>query len=162
MHFGVLLSQRTADGIDHWGFTVNTGQERHQRLLINELSMLRLFIKKFREDHQPLFDHLYDNQINIAEDMGSLFYQQEAKMQMIKFPRNKFLKQLGILTNEEPLSRREREILQAILEGYTAKTIASQFRLSCRTVEFYTQRIREKLLCRSKEELIQKAKMFNL
>lgn len=54
------------------------------------------------------------------------------------------------------LSSREKECLYYLIRGMTARQIGSQLKLSNRTVEFYLERIKVKLRCASKSELIAK------
>lgn len=51
-------------------------------------------------------------------------------------------------------TQREAETALLVMEGHTMKKIAGVLCLSPRTVEFYIGRIKEKLSCRSKSELI--------
>jgi DNA-binding CsgD family transcriptional regulator len=52
------------------------------------------------------------------------------------------------------LSKQQRNCLNLIIKGFTAKEIAKQLNLSTRTVEGYTEIIKEKLNCKSKAEII--------
>lgn len=55
------------------------------------------------------------------------------------------------------LTPRQREVLQLVAEGHSAKEIASVLSVSARTVEFHKYRIMEELNLRSVAELIQYA-----
>ena len=55
------------------------------------------------------------------------------------------------------LTPRQREVLQLVAEGHSAKEIASVLSVSARTVEFHKYRIMEELNIRSVAELIQYA-----
>jgi DNA-binding CsgD family transcriptional regulator len=57
-------------------------------------------------------------------------------------------------TNFSTLSIRENECLSLIAKGYTAKEVARVLGLSFRTVEEYINRIKNKLGCFSRRELI--------
>lgn len=57
------------------------------------------------------------------------------------------------------LSKREIECVNYLIRGMTAKQIGTIMDLSHRTVEFYLKRIKNKLTCRTKSELI--AKVLN-
>ena len=54
------------------------------------------------------------------------------------------------------LAPREVECIIHILRGKTSKQIAKMLELSHRTVEFYVGRLKTKLHCRTKSELIEK------
>lgn len=53
-------------------------------------------------------------------------------------------------------TRREKECIQYLLYGMTAKEIAKELKLSPRTVETYLENIKTKIDCFSKTQLIQK------
>jgi DNA-binding CsgD family transcriptional regulator len=58
---------------------------------------------------------------------------------------------------EEPLSRREREVLQLIAEGGTTKRIAGQLSISPKTVESHVMRVKKKLHTRETAGLVRYA-----
>lgn len=51
------------------------------------------------------------------------------------------------------LSRREREVLRLLAQGYSNQQVADQIRVSVKTVETYRTRLREKLGLKSRAEL---------
>ena len=55
------------------------------------------------------------------------------------------------------LTARQREILQLVAEGYSAKEVAVQLNISTRTVEFHKYRIMEELNLKTSAELVQYA-----
>lgn len=57
----------------------------------------------------------------------------------------------------DPLTPRQREVLQLVAEGHSAKEIASVLHISSRTVEFHKYRIMEDLQLHSNAELVQYA-----
>ena len=62
----------------------------------------------------------------------------------------------------EDLTARQREILQLVAEGYSAKEIASQLKTSHRTVEFHKAKIMEQLHLRSTTDLVKFAMVHGL
>jgi len=58
------------------------------------------------------------------------------------------------------LTSRERECFNYLTRGFTAKQIGKKIQLSARTVENYIEKIKIKLDCASKAELIEKASSF--
>jgi DNA-binding NarL/FixJ family response regulator len=62
---------------------------------------------------------------------------------------------------QEPVTRkltaRQREVLQLVAEGYSAKEIAVHLNISTRTVEFHKYRIMEELNLKTSAELVQYA-----
>jgi DNA-binding NarL/FixJ family response regulator len=62
----------------------------------------------------------------------------------------------GVLASDE-LTRRQREVLQLVAEGRSAKQIAAALRISRRTAEFHKARLMESLGVHNTAELIQYA-----
>lgn len=61
-----------------------------------------------------------------------------------------------------PLTRREGECLTHLAKGKTVKSTAKHLGLSPRTIEYYSNRIKEKLDCRNKNELVRKINLNGL
>jgi DNA-binding CsgD family transcriptional regulator len=61
---------------------------------------------------------------------------------------------LGPYFNNEYLTKRETEVLKDILVGYTTPQIAELLNLSTRTVETHIDKIKKKLQCRTKGDII--------
>jgi DNA-binding NarL/FixJ family response regulator len=59
-----------------------------------------------------------------------------------------------------PLSRRQRETLQLLLEGHSAKTIASKLDLSVHTVNEYIQAVYRAKRVQSRGELLARARVI--
>ena len=54
------------------------------------------------------------------------------------------------------LTVRERQVMELLLLGYTAKGVAQNLNISFRTVEVYIDKIKKKFQCSTKIELMQK------
>jgi two-component system response regulator NreC len=63
----------------------------------------------------------------------------------------------GAASQEETLSRREREVLQLIADGHTNKQIAPHLGISTKTVESHVMRVKKKLNLRETAGLVQYA-----
>lgn len=59
--------------------------------------------------------------------------------------------------NNIEFTKRQAQILSYLLRGETAKLTAERLNLSHRTVEFYVEKIKEKLKCHTKLEIVNKA-----
>jgi DNA-binding CsgD family transcriptional regulator len=64
------------------------------------------------------------------------------------------------ISANKKLSKREKECLQHLTSGMTAKKIARILNLSPRTVEFYIENLKKKFACSNRTELV--AKTFNI
>lgn len=68
---------------------------------------------------------------------------------------------LGAEYPEVYFTRREAECLVHLLKGKTINSTAISLGISRRTVEFYVKKMREKLKCNSKPELLEKVSETN-
>ena len=149
----LLLTNKTSNGVELYGFSF---KRMDLAMIFNELPLLRLFVKKFREENQFLFSRMKDNLIDLAKLIGPTFYEESAVASKAQFTRRQeFLKKLGI---KNPLSPREEEVIKLLNQGYSATQIGKQIFLSPRTIEHHLERMKEKLGCNSKVELIQRAR----
>lgn len=67
-----------------------------------------------------------------------------------------FLKKIGIEIPEKHLTKKEILVIKHLVQGLSASKIAQALVISPRTVEHHLERIKDKLDCDSKSELIQK------
>lgn len=121
------------------GVDENLTPERWERSMLNpqEQTMQAAFLNQFLE---------------IIEKNSGLHIQSSEIVENSK----KIGEQMAIEGNIIPLSRRESQCLQFLLEGKSAKQTAYLLHLSTRTVETYLDSLRHKAKCRTKLELIGK------
>jgi len=153
----LFISNRTADGLETFGFASNSFDDNQVSLLLSELPLLRMFFKKFREENRAIFRAVDENQIDLAKLIGPSFYENGLKSASPSSARDRLLQDLGML-DPSSLTSREVGVVKLLLQGLSASKIALQVHLSKRTVEHHIERIKEKLGCDSKAELIQKAR----
>lgn len=152
INFNLNLIYNTHDGIEAYGFATKYNDPYADQRLINELPLLRSFIKYFRENNKKMFQLLEDNQVNLASILGMTFYEQP-KMLALPQKRDEFLKKIGF-SQVLSLTSREKDVLKYISNGYSSSYISEQLRLQSKTVENYIATIKCKLNCNSKVELI--------
>lgn len=153
---------RIAEGFEMFTFCANYGHEMQVSMLLSEMPLLRLFTKKFREENKSFYSHLEDNQINIVDLIGpEAFWQNDLPVVQPSSVKQKFFQKMGV-ADFTCLSEREVDVIKLLIQGYSAGKIAYQVFLSKRTVEHHIERIKEKLGCDSKVELIQKARELEL
>lgn len=155
INFNINLLNRISDGIEAFGFATRFNDPYAEQKLLNELPLLRSFIKMFRTKNRQLFQLLDDNQVCLPAVFGSVFYERP-KTFVSPLDRDKFLRKMGF-EDYLFLTEREKDVLKYLSSGYPAAYIAQQLQLSCRTVENYILTIKCKLSCKSKVELIRKA-----
>ncbi|MFI5343649.1 MAG: response regulator transcription factor [Chlamydiales bacterium] len=147
------LIYQTNEGIDIFGFGLKSSNPIHQIALIKEIPLLRLFIKRYQEEFKSHINASRDYEVDISGLIGATFYKTSKTDENDR--RNRFLKIMGISTLAQ-LSNREREVAKCLTKGYTAPQISKELFISTRTVEHHLQRIKDKLGCSSKSDLIQK------
>ncbi|MBS0655896.1 MAG: helix-turn-helix transcriptional regulator [Verrucomicrobia bacterium] len=155
-HFSVGILDRVADGLEIIGLNVNTPSKMHDLLLLNELGSIRKFLAKFARENRDIFRTLEDNQVDLAMLMGSKFQKADIPVIAHLSQRKLFLKEIGI--DIPHITVRENEVLTLLLNGNSANQIALCLNLSCRTVEHYVEKLKNKLGCFSRSELIGKTR----
>lgn len=151
----ISIVTKLPEGVEVFGFSSNCSSVLKTAQLLNELPVLKFFMEKFREDNPAIFKSLQDNQINISHLIGPAFYQKHDPKFFHLPNKQRFLQEMGCKFD---FSRRENEVIQQLLLGYSAGQIAKILYLSKRTVEHHIERIKMKLNCSSKAELIQKSR----
>lgn len=145
------------DGVEEFGFASSSPSETQTSLFFNELPLLRLFAKKFVEDNRPLIRKLDENRIDLMDLIGPQFHVKKPPLIPYLEAKNSFLKIMGIQVGKT-LTSRENDVIKLLIKGYSASQIAARLFISIRTAEHHVERIKEKWVCYSKAELIQKAR----
>ncbi len=156
--FGISQSlvfvNKIPEGVEEFGFSSSSCSEAQTSLFLSEMPLFRLFIRKFKLRNHAVLDWLENNQVNLGNIIGPAFYEDNRP----KMPeRLALLEKMG-LGFGSPLTPREVDVITLILLGHSAGKIAPKIYLSKRTVEHHIERIKDKLGCSSKAELIQKAR----
>lgn len=158
INFNLNLFENTNEGIEAFGFATRfQGYEVDEKLL-NELPALRFFIQEFRKQHSKLLKFLWENTVDLTTTIGETFYERPKEI-VLPFNRTLFLKELGC--SSVCLTKREKEILKFLSNGFPASYIGQMLHLGIRTVENYIVAIKDKLAVRTKVDLIRKAQELN-
>lgn len=155
IHFNLNIIEKIPNGVEAFGFATRFDDLHAEERLINELSVLRHFMRVFKERYKKLFFLLHDNPINLPSHFGSKFFELPKKA-LLPLERGIFLRKIGCDSYFE-LTPREMDIVPFLAQGYPSSYISMQLKLSVRTVENYISNIKNKLECKNKIELIQKA-----
>lgn len=155
----LIFLEKAKDGIEGYGFASHLPTNIFESLCINEMPLLKLFVKKFREEFNSILGKMSEELVDIASLIGPTFYEKNSGIQTSSIDRNLFLKQFHLSEIIE-LSHREKEVLFLVSKGLFAIQIADHLQLSKRTIEHYIENMKNKLNCYSKAELIQKANEF--
>lgn len=159
VNLSLVVMEKTAEGVDAFGFGLASADLSHHLALYNELPLLRLFIEHFRQEFKGLSPAFDEYQVDFASAIGQPFYQPICAHSIKPSDRTRFLEQMGMLS-EIPLSSQDKRTLRYLLDGYSAPHTAEMMLLSPRTVEHRLERLKEKFGCFSKTELIQKARLL--
>ncbi len=157
IHQSLAMFHKTRDGMEAFVFSTDSAESMHLSLLINELPLLRAFTHKFRADNTCLFRSAKDNAIDLKGLVGPQFDKNALEKREFDSKRETFLKTLEI-DQRTHLSSQEIRVLQLAIQGYSASQIGLQLFLSKRTVEHHIERMKAKLGCQAKAELIQKGR----
>lgn len=159
INFNINITERIEGGVEAFGFATETNHPVTEERLVNHLPLLCHFYRAFKKDHQRLIYLAWENQVNMSNILGandSRCFPQKAP----DFNKEAFLKKMGWLPKND-LTLRECDLLKLLVNGFPVSYIADQLGLSYRTVENYIATIKSKLYCRTKAELIVKAKELN-
>jgi DNA-binding CsgD family transcriptional regulator len=162
---GVILIEKNRDSsVEFFGFSGNKASSSLDQLYLNHPWVLKSFARYFKkelklellqmEEEAGVLDHL----------KGSGFYSDPFIQPDV--PSEEILNYLKDLGKESEvikaglLSNREKQCIQCLLKGKSAKETAIFLGLSHRTIEFYFENIKNKLSCNSKQEIFSLGKDF--
>lgn len=156
LNFSLQFIEKTSQGTHMYGFALNSSNPLQHMALINEMPLLRLFLKRFQEQFKTLYAALDENKVDLSNLLGPQFYNAKKIPVVTKScVRDQFLQKMGI---EIPAALTDKEIgvIRHLIKGYSASQIASELLISKRTVEHHLERIKNKFYSSSKSDLIQK------
>lgn len=154
--YTINIKRKGTEEIDIFGFGTKHIDARVEEDLINELSLVNKFINYFLFENKKLIQIACENKVDITPLLGDRFYKNDETI-INSFNKTELYKYMGLETGES-LTPREREVLQFLTNGYSAKFIANKLYVSVRTIENYIAEIKLKFHCRTKNELINLAK----
>lgn len=147
---------------DIFQFAAQVGQKQMANFYLNNIAFLHQFISSIKEPLGNIMHthHLPRVVIPSYEATSNMQYEPAATASVVTQP---VLTELGLNSggmaesvnhNLSMLSERELECFKYIIRGLTSKEIAKEISISHRTVENYCERIKAKLNCRSKHEIL--------
>lgn len=151
INLGLQVCISTDDGQEAFGFGLNTDDPIKHMKLLNQLPLIQKFLKSYRKDFKN--DFLKDNLVDAASLVGPSFYE-SLKQECVSHK--------AYLEAPAPFTKRENEVVGLILNGFPASKIAEKLFISTRTVEHHVERIKNKLDCDSKSDLIGKLRELEL
>lgn len=127
---------------------------------LNELPLLQRYYDYFQEEGKGLIQTMNDNPINMLDFLGQDFHRLPAQMrvEMGTQKRQQFLQLMNKTSSQLlNLTLREKQCLNQLLQGNTAKEAAQNLCLSPRTIEQFLAKLKVKLDCARKSDLFKKA-----
>lgn len=151
----IQIIQKRKDGMEVFGICSSISAPSQLGLILSELPLLKLFLKKFKEENRDLFFKLEENKINLANMRGSSFLKEYTPEICELKNRRDFLRVMG-LGPIPSLTKKETEIADLLLNGDSSSKLGNKIYLSKRTIEHHIDRLKMKLDCDSKSSLIKK------
>jgi DNA-binding CsgD family transcriptional regulator len=155
-NLGIRFVNRTDNAVEEFGFHSSQTDEKQCLFLCNHLIELRFFSRLFLKQNTSFFSFLEESSLDLPRILGTDFYRNRIQeVDPSCLAKQKFLLALGIKV-EPDLSLGELDTLKLLVIGNTALQISRQLYRSKRTIEHRIENIKKKLVCFSKQELIQK------
>lgn len=149
-----VIINKTETGSEQFGFMID---KSNLALIINELQIIKQFMNKLPTKIPRLFSKLEEAQVNLVDLMGASFYKSAIPAHFQPQAREVMIQNMG-LESDIQLNPRELEVIKLVLQGHSPSQIAPKVFLAKRTIEHLLEKIKEKLECNSKTQLIQKAR----
>jgi len=164
LDLGLMWIEKSEDAVEFFGFCGNRATSDLGKLYLNHPWVFRSFAAHFRKELKPILHEMEGEASSLIDLKGKDFFTKELIHPEIDSSALKaYLKDLGKEREIQlagQLSRREKQCIQLLLAGMSAKESAKALKLSHRTVEFYFENIKNKLFCSTKPEIFQLAKQF--
>lgn len=155
-HYGITLCQQVEDGCEFFFFS--SGKENASMLdgYINNLDLLERFAVYFKEQAQSILRKCGKQRIvRQGNDKHIISEAEGVRRDMLLASVGVDFKDVSLLLQRfTPLTPRENECLDYLLKESTTSNIAAAMNISIRTAETHIERIKNKLHCRTKNELI--------
>jgi DNA-binding CsgD family transcriptional regulator len=135
--------ERTQNSAEVWFFAADRASPDMANFYFNHQEVLKSFMQYFKERGAPILIPRSD--ILIATELNLHTQERDDKAQI-----KQFLDDIGMKYKSKnfSLSMREKECIQYLIMGKTAKEIARLLRISFRTVEFHIKNVKQKTGCK--------------
>lgn len=157
MDTAVILIHKRDQVVEFFGFAGSQHTSCLERLHLNHAPLLKSFAAHFKKEMGRVLTQMEEEADSLLHLKGDDFLCEEPICPVIDSQsRLSYLTDLGLIRGGEVrLSRREKECLQCLLEGITAKETAAKMGLKPRTVESYFENMKNKLGCWNRGDLLQ-------
>lgn len=160
----VLYIDKSEEAVEFFGFSGNWNTSCLNQIYLNKPWALKSFADHFRKEMAPILQQMATEASPLIDLKGEDFlckdpiYPYKASELL-----EKYLIEIGKgeeVSMAKKLSGREKQCVEFLAAGKSAKESAAAMSLSPRTVEFYFENIKNKLSCSTKQEVFELAKRF--
>jgi DNA-binding CsgD family transcriptional regulator len=156
---GLSIFKKLQDSVELWGFASSRESHFMPNFYINNIENLKDFTRLFNQKAKILIDTTDQNKLAIYKNAvhdSYNFNDPYISKQINSFILATDIKKYPIITSkgEVFLSMRERQCLNYLSFGKTAKEIGKELNISYRSVELYLQNVKSKLGYSKKSEVI--------
>lgn len=152
----IILSTKTDELVELFGF-VGEKRSHLEKIYLNHIPLLKSFSTYFKKEMHSTISQMAKESISLLDLNGKNHpYSSPIHPTVDPSTYKSFLEDCGMqpqLRKAALLSSRERQCLKSLLLGKSAKETATDLNLSHRTIEFYFENIKNKLMCRNKHEI---------
>ncbi len=161
---GMTIIQKTSDGCEFYFIGTTPDKPQVTNVLLNNLEFLHRFTFYFKEQASLLLKKVNQNRIIVPEKFNKVFSLEQGLPHKSNTHNPKQMLNLKKIHLDSGISLSARELTCAklLIKGMSARLIAESLSLSPRTIETNLMRLKEKLNCRSKTELIAKLNELRL
>jgi DNA-binding CsgD family transcriptional regulator len=159
----LLIIERHVHYVEFYGFSGNKSNCGLANISMNYHTLLKEFGTYFKKELNRAITQMSNDSFSITDLGGknnNFNNSQSLSFELDSSSHHLFLNDIGfkaLVLRRQSLTPREVECLKLLLLGKSSKEIAFILKLSTRTVEFYFENIKNKLLCYSKYELFSSA-----
>ena len=141
-----------------YGFALPSERKNNDLLLVNHAAHLHQFIHYFEEEMGPILHKMRHDPVNLQHEADACC--EHIELPEIHLSQSKLVHFLSYIHAQYQFTDRELECIKLLPGGKTAREMATLLHLSVRTIEHRLEKLKEKLNCKSKSELIARLHMI--
>lgn len=156
---GITMINKTHDGVEFYFLGTTPDKPHLTNFFLNNIDLIQRFILYFKEQAAPLITRANTQRIVLPNKYQVVTSNEQAIHMLDTEIKKQFLKETKVKKayyDNLVISKREMDCIKLLLQGKTARAIGAELFISPRTVESHLENVKDKLLCRSKSELIAK------
>lgn len=133
-----------------YGFAIPSAEREKEPLLLNHSSLLFQFIHYFEDEMSHVLRKMRSCPVDLSRESS---HYEQVPLPQIQLDQAKLAHFLCQINNSQ-FTKRDLDCIKLLVKGKTAVEIAKLLHLSVRTIEHRFERLKDKLLCQTKSELI--------